>query len=106
MEWSVLALFLGVQLAVGVWASRRVKSEEDYLVAGRRLGIPLVTMSMFATWFGAETCLGSSGAVYEQGLSGGRADQRTIAGSRPRAASPSQDLERARALRAVEKERA
>jgi SSS family solute:Na+ symporter len=74
MEWSVLALFLGVQLAVGVWASRRVKSEEDYLVAGRRLGIPLVTMSMFATWFGAETCLGSSGAVYERGLSGGRAD--------------------------------
>jgi solute:Na+ symporter, SSS family len=74
MEWSVLALFLGVQLAVGVWASRRVSSEEDYLVAGRRLGVPLVTMSMFATWFGAETCLGSSGAVYESGLSGGRAD--------------------------------
>lgn len=74
MEWSVLVLFLGIQLAVGVYAARRVKSEEDYLVAGRSLGVPLVTMSMFATWFGAETCLGSSGAVYEHGLSGGRAD--------------------------------
>ena len=74
MEWSVLVLFLGVQLAIGAWAARHVKSEEDYLVAGRRLGVPLVTMSMFATWFGAETCLGSSGAVYESGLAGGRAD--------------------------------
>jgi solute:Na+ symporter, SSS family len=74
MEWSVLVLFLGVQVALGVWAARRVKSEEDYVVAGRRLGMPLVTMSMFATWFGAETCLGSSGAVYVRGLSGGRAD--------------------------------
>lgn len=74
MEWSVLLLFLGIQLTIGVLAARRVKSEEDYLVAGRRLGVPLVTMSMFATWFGAETCLGSSGAVYERGLAGGRAD--------------------------------
>jgi SSS family solute:Na+ symporter len=74
MEWSVLLLFLGIQLTIGVWAARRVKSEEDYLVAGRRLGVPMVTMSMFATWFGAETCLGSSGAVYERGLAGGRAD--------------------------------
>lgn len=74
MEWSVLILFLGVQLTIGVWAARRVSSEEDFVVAGRRLGVPLVTMSMFATWFGAETCLGSSGAVYQSGISGGRAD--------------------------------
>lgn len=31
-------------------------------------------MSLVASWFGAETCIGSSGAVYEQGLSGSRAD--------------------------------
>lgn len=74
MEWSVLVVFLSIQLGIGLWATRRVSSEEDYLVAGRRLGAPLVTMSMFATWFGAETCLGSSGAVYAQGIAGGRAD--------------------------------
>jgi len=74
MEWTVLVVFLGIQLTIGIFAAKRVSSEEDYLVAGRRLGVPLVTMSMFATWFGAETCLGSSGAVYESGLSGGRAD--------------------------------
>lgn len=66
--------FIAIQLGIGVWASRRVKSEEDFFVAGRNLGTPLVAISLFATWFGAETCLGSSGAVYEDGLSGARAD--------------------------------
>lgn len=74
MGWSVLVLFLAIQIAIGIWAGRRVKSEEDYVVAGRRLGLPLVTMSMFATWFGAESCLGASGMVYDSGLSGGRGD--------------------------------
>jgi SSS family solute:Na+ symporter len=66
--------YLGLQLAIGVWVSRRVRSEADYFLAGRRLGLPLVTVSLFATWFGAETCIGSAGLVYSDGLSGGRAD--------------------------------
>lgn len=43
-------------------------------MAGRRMGAPVLAISLFATWFGAETCLGSAGAVYERGLSGARAD--------------------------------
>lgn len=74
MTWFVLAAFIAVQFAIGAWASRRVSSESDYFVAGRRLGLPLVSISLFATWFGAETCLGSAGALYEDGLSGARAD--------------------------------
>lgn len=74
MTWVVLFGFLGLQLLVGLWASRRVTSEAEYFVAGRRLGLPLVTMSLLATWFGAETCLGASGIIYEKGLSGARAD--------------------------------
>ena len=63
-----------VQLAIGVWASRRIASEEDYLVAGRRLGYPLMTFSIFATWFGAETIVGSAGTTYEEGVSLGSAE--------------------------------
>ena len=63
-----------VQLAIGVWASRRIASEEDYLVAGRRLGYPLMTFSIFATWFGAETIVGSAGTVYSDGVSLGSAE--------------------------------
>ncbi len=74
MVWVVGVLFLALQVGIGAWASRRIKNEDDFFVAGRRLGAPLVMLSLFATWFGAETCLGASGAVYAEGLSGARAD--------------------------------
>lgn len=76
MNWVLTGVIVYVlaQLAIGLYVSRRNKTESDYLLAGRRLGYLMVTMSVFATWFGAETCIGSSGAIYDEGLSGGRAD--------------------------------
>ncbi|MDX1394324.1 MAG: sodium:solute symporter family protein [Gemmatimonadota bacterium] len=69
-----IACYVVVQLAIGVILSRRVKTEEDYLVAGRSLGPLLVTFTVFATWFGAETLVGAAGAVYADGMAGGSAD--------------------------------
>lgn len=74
MSWPLILGYLALQLLLGYIVSRRIRNESDYLLGGRRLGGPLVTFSLFATWFGAETCIGSSGAVYDEGLSGGRAD--------------------------------
>ncbi len=70
---SILA-YVAFQLVIGVIVSRRIRGEDDYLVAGRRLGPVIATATIFATWFGAETCIGSAGAIYEEGLAGGRAD--------------------------------
>lgn len=53
---------------------RGLRDEQDYLLAGRKLRLPMVTMTIFATWFGAESCIGAAGAIYDYGLSGGRAD--------------------------------
>ncbi len=71
MNLTLVALpaFLALQLGIGVWVSRRIASESDYLVAGRKLGYLLSTASIFATWFGAETIIGSAGEVYGSGLS-------------------------------------
>jgi Na+/proline symporter len=66
--------YVVVQLALGVAVSRWIATEDDYLLAGRRLGYGLGTMTIFATWFGAETCIGASGRIYRQGLAGGTAD--------------------------------
>lgn len=73
----VLACVLGyiaLQLCFARWAARRVSNEEDYLLAGRRLGPWLGTFTVFATWFGAETCIGAAGVAYEQGLAGVKSD--------------------------------
>lgn len=69
-----LAAYIILQFAIALWASRYVNSEADYFVAGRRFGLLMVGVSVFATWFGAETVMGASGAIAEEGLAGGRAD--------------------------------
>lgn len=66
--------YVALQLGIGWWASRRMKTEADYLIAGRNLGLFAVAMSLFATWFGAETVMGSSAAIAEGGLAEARAE--------------------------------
>src|SRR5438093_1271461 len=66
--------YVALQLVVGVVVSRKVRSESDYLIAGRGIGLGLATFSMFATWFGAETCVGAAGRFYAEGIAGGVRD--------------------------------
>lgn len=67
-------LYLVLQLGISYYVSLKIKTSEDYFLAGRKLGTPLVAFSLFATWFGSETCIGTAGAVYQYGLSGSRSD--------------------------------
>ncbi len=69
-----IGVYLVVQFAFGMLVSRRIASETDYLLAGRRLGVTLASFSILATWFGAETVVGAAGSIYSDGLSGGSAD--------------------------------
>ena len=71
---AFVALYLAVTIAIGLWAARRVHNAKDFLVAGRSLPLYMSVATVFATWFGAETCIGAAGAVYEEGLAGGSAD--------------------------------
>ena len=61
-------LYLFVSLGIGVYAATRVKNVEDYYVAGRNLGMPIVIAMVFATWFGAETVLGIPGTFMSENL--------------------------------------
>lgn len=74
---GVLAAMLAyvlVQFAIGVFVSRRMSNEADYILAGRSLGHGLVAFSVFASFFGAEAIVASAGAVYEKGLTGAYID--------------------------------
>ncbi|HLU66433.1 MAG TPA: sodium:solute symporter family protein [Kofleriaceae bacterium] len=76
-----ILVYLTAQLALGFWIARRVRTEDDYLLAGRSLGYVLSTFTIFATWFGAETCIGSAGRAYSGGLSETTADPFGYAGA-------------------------
>lgn len=73
MDYALLGgviAFLVAQLALGMWMTRRVKTERDYLLAGRSFGPFIGAFTVFATWFGAETCMSAAGLAYSEGLAG------------------------------------
>jgi len=71
--WFVV-LYLLVSIAIGLYAATRVHNAKDFAVAGRHLPLPIVTATVFATWFGAETVLGISATFVKEGLGGVVAD--------------------------------
>jgi SSS family transporter len=69
-----VGLYLLVSIGIGIYAARRVHSARDYVVAGRSLPLYIVIATVFATWFGSETVLGSSATFLQDGLKGIVAD--------------------------------
>ena len=55
--WFVIAYWV-ISVAIGLWAALRVKNTADFAVAGRQLPFYMVTVTVFATWFGSEAVLG------------------------------------------------
>jgi Na+/proline symporter len=71
--WFVV-LYLLVSIGIGLYAATRVHNTKDFAVAGRHLPLPVVTATVFATWFGAEAVFGASATFVRDGLRGVVAD--------------------------------
>lgn len=69
LAFSVIA-YLVISLIIGLWAAKRVQSENDFVSAGRNLPLLLATTTVFGTWFGSETVLGASAEFAENGMRG------------------------------------
>ena len=57
-------------LAIGFYASRKVKNAGDFINAGRNLHPAINTAALFALWFGSETIFGASAQFAQHGLIG------------------------------------
>ena len=66
--------YLAVSIAIGLIVATRVHNAKDFAVAGRHLPLPVVTATVFATWFGAEAVFGVSATFVKEGLRGVVAD--------------------------------
>ncbi|MPZ42823.1 MAG: sodium:solute symporter [Betaproteobacteria bacterium] len=73
LVWFVVT-YLVVSVGIGLYAATRVHTTKDFVLAGRHLPLPVVTATVFATWFGAETVLGISATFVKEGLGGVVAD--------------------------------
>jgi len=62
--------YLLLNLGIGWWASRRVTTTQDFVLAGRNLPLILAASATFATWFGSETIMGAPTEFIEHGVLG------------------------------------
>ena len=71
LDWSLIALYMVVVVAVGLlFRGRAGKSLEEYFVSGRSLPWWLAGTSMVATTFAADTPLAVTSLVVKNGLAG------------------------------------
>ncbi|TBR15693.1 MAG: sodium:solute symporter [Rugosibacter sp.] len=71
--WFVIAYWI-ISVGIGLYAGTRVHNARDFAIAGRHLPFYVVTATVFATWFGAETVLGIPATFLKEGMHGIVAD--------------------------------
>ncbi len=67
----LLAVVLGyplILIAVSLWRSRKVKSHEDFMVAGRNVPVLLLVGTLVCTWIGSGSLFGGAGLAYRTGI--------------------------------------
>ncbi|MGG7665850.1 sodium:solute symporter family protein [Dyadobacter sp. BHUBP1] len=69
LAFSILAYLLA-NLGIGLWASKRITTTQDFVLAGRQLPLILAASATFATWFGSETIMGAPTELIEHGVLG------------------------------------
>ncbi len=65
-----IIVYFGVVLAIGVWASRRIKNEEDYFLGGRRFGKFVQTFAAFGQATSSDSAVGATVMVSRNGIAG------------------------------------
>lgn len=66
----LIVVYFFVLLGIGVWASRKIKTSEDYMLAGRSLGFWLFTLLIVCSICSGMTLVGTSGFGFASGWPG------------------------------------
>ena len=69
MELAIIAIYLAAIFGVGIYCNKFNNNVDDYLLAGRRLGVGLATGTLVATYFGGGYVIGVGGEAFSSGLS-------------------------------------
>lgn len=67
MLYAILA-YLAVLVGLGLSQARRVKTGDDFLVAGRTLPAHVLVFTLLATWIGSGSLFGGAGLGYRAGF--------------------------------------
>ena len=67
MLYAILG-YLAILVALGLWQTRKLKTGDDFLVAGRTLPAHVLVFTLLATWIGSGSLFGGAGLGYRTGF--------------------------------------
>lgn len=66
--WIVM-IYLAMLMGISIWKSRAIKSQEDFMVAGRKVPTYKLVGTLLCTWLGSGTLLAGAGLAARVGIS-------------------------------------
>jgi len=70
IDVAMIVAYFAVVMAIGFWSARKVKTEKDFFLGGRRFGKALLTMHWLCTGTHSEMAVQVAGATARVGLGG------------------------------------
>ena len=71
IDTGIIFAYLALMIAIGIYASRKQDSVEDFFVAGGRVGTFSIACLWLASWVGGAAIVGGAAKTYEVGISAG-----------------------------------
>ena len=68
VDTVIVICYMIVLICVGIWVAKKTKTTEDFMVAGRSIGIWRFTAAMAACVIGGSLTMGSTRLAYESGI--------------------------------------
>jgi SSS family solute:Na+ symporter/sodium/proline symporter len=65
--WIILAYLL-LLIFIGAYRSRQVRTQDDFMLAGRRLSAKVLVGTLLATWIGSGSIIAGAGLAYRKGF--------------------------------------
>jgi SSS family solute:Na+ symporter/sodium/proline symporter len=66
--WAI-GIYLGLLILVSISKSRKVKTQDDFMVAGRGVTATFLVGTLVCTWIGSGSLFGGAGRAFRQGFS-------------------------------------
>ncbi len=66
---AVVSLYVLMLLGISVYKSRSVKTDEDFIVAGRHVPVYMLVATLVCTWIGSGSLFGTAGLTFRTGIS-------------------------------------
>ncbi|WP_188193372.1 sodium:solute symporter family protein [Nonomuraea sp. SYSU D8015] len=67
LDWAMLALYFAALIIIGIQTMRRIKTPDDFAVAGNRIIWPVFFGSLAASFLGGGASLGNAATVFKEG---------------------------------------